>query len=79
MEHKNPDLKNRLSDIIDISYEILCNKISAGSINVYNEAYCRSKTPQRCHSSVSSFLTSMLFRRWFIQLSGEFFSHLYAF
>ena len=38
MEHKNPDLKNRLSDIIDISYKILCNKISAGSINVYNEA-----------------------------------------
>lgn len=38
MEHKIINLKERLSDIINISYKILCNKISVGSINVYNEA-----------------------------------------
>lgn len=38
MQDNIQDLKDRLSEIINISYKILCNKISAGSINVYNEA-----------------------------------------
>lgn len=30
--------KSRISEIIDLSYKILCNKIAAGDIEVYNEA-----------------------------------------
>lgn len=38
MEHNIPNFQERIDEIINTSYKILCNKIASGNIDVYNEA-----------------------------------------
>ena len=38
MEHNIPNFQERINEIINTSYKILCNKIASGNIDVYNEA-----------------------------------------
>lgn len=37
-QHKVPTLTERLQEIVELSYRILCNKVAAGSIQIPNEA-----------------------------------------
>ena len=38
IQHKVPTLTERLQEIVELSYRILCNKVAAGSIQIPNEA-----------------------------------------